>query len=192
MKKLLGLLIIFFISLSSLQAQQTVFGIKAGYNSSSIEVDNGSDYDSKSGLHVGGLAHIHVSKHFAVQPELVFSCQGGERPNSKLKLSYINLPILAQYMVSNGLRLQTGPQVGFLVAAEQKVGDISFDVDDAYDNIDLSWVIGGGYLFSSGIGIDLRYNIGVSDIIDGGNTDAMNRVLQLGLFYQFKNNGKRK
>jgi Outer membrane protein beta-barrel domain len=192
MKKLLGPLVAFFLSLSSLQAQQTVFGIKAGYNSSSIEVDNGTDYDSKSGLHVGGLAHIHVSKHFAVQPELVFSCQGGEGPNSKLKLSYINLPILAQYMVSNGFRLQTGPQVGFLVSAEQKVGDIIFDVDDVYDNIDLSWVIGGSYLFSSGFGIDLRYNIGVSDIIDGGNTDAMNKVLQGGLFYQFKNNGKRK
>ncbi len=193
MKKLLGAISLFVMSHTLVQAQHTNFGIKGGYNSASIEVDNGTDYDAISGLHIGGLAHIHVSPHFAVQPELVYSGQGGERPNQKLKLGYINLPVLGQYMAGGGFRLQTGPQLGFLVSAEQKIGDIEVDVDDAYDSIDFSWVFGAGYLFSSGLGIDLRYNLGLSDISDGGNIDAMNRVVQLGLFYQFKNNsGKRK
>jgi len=192
MKKLLAVAVVILFFLSTTNAQQTNFGIKAGYNSSSVQISDGVDYDSKSGLHIGGLAHIHVTEHFAVQPELVFSCQGGERTNSKLKLNYINIPVLGQYMVSNGFRLQTGPQIGFLVSAEQEFGDVEVDVDDTYNSVDFSWSFGAGYIFDSGLGIDLRYNLGLNNISDDSDFEAKNRVFQAGIFYQFKNNGKRK
>jgi len=192
MKKLCVACLALF-SLSLARAQNASFGIKAGYNSSSVQISDGADYDSKSGLHIGGLAHIHVSTHFAVQPEVVYSCQGGESGNAKLKLGYINVPVLAQYMVNDGFRLQTGPQFGFLVSAKQKVGDIEIDIDDTFNSVDISWAIGAGYLFSSGVGIDARYNIGLSNISDDSDFEAKNRVFQAGLFYQFnKNKGKRK
>ncbi|MEO6611175.1 MAG: porin family protein [Chitinophagaceae bacterium] len=184
MKKLCVACLAFF-SLISARAQTTSFGIKAGYNSSSVQVTNADDWDSKSGLHLGALAHIHITSHFAVQPELVYSCQGGEKTNTKLKLGYINLPVLLQYMISEGLRLQTGPQIGFLVSAKQKTGDVEVDVDDLLNAVDFSWSVGGGYLFSSGLGIDLRYNIGLNNISDQTNITAKNRVFQAGLFYQF-------
>lgn len=172
---------------------QTNFGIKAGYNSSTVQVRNASDWDSKSGFHLGGLAHIHVAPKFAVQPEIVFSTQGGARSNSELKLNYINVPVLAQYMVADGFRLQTGPQFGFLVSAEQKVGNVTFDIDDVYDAFDLSWAFGAGYLFSNGLGVDARYNLGLTNISDDSDFEAKNRVFQVGLFYQFRNKaGKRK
>lgn len=192
MKKLLGLSFVWFLSFSLAHAQHTNFGIKAGYNSSNVQVRNGSDYNSKSGIHVGGLAHIHISEHFAVQPELVFSCQGGESGNSKLKLNYINVPVLAQYMVNDGFRLQTGPQVGFLISAKNKVGDVEVDVDDLFSSVDFSWVFGAGYIFSSGVGIDARYNLGLNDIREDNNVEVKNRVFQAGLFYQFKHKGKKK
>ena len=182
----------FFFSLSVVRAQHTNFGIKAGYNSSSVQISDGADYDSKSGLHIGGLAHIHISSHFAVQPELVYSCQGGESGNTKLKLSYINVPVLAQYMVNDGFRLQTGPQVGFLVTAKQKIGNVEVDVDDTFNAVDFSWVFGAGYIFSSGLGIDVRYNLGLNNISDDSDFEAKNRVFQAGLFYQFKNKTKHK
>ena len=178
----------FFIA----QAQNTNFGIKAGYNSSSVQISNSSDFDSKSGLHAGGFAHIHISSHFAVQPELMLSCQGAERGNTRLKLNYINVPVLAQYMINDGFRLQTGPQIGFLVSAKQKIGDVEIDIDDVYDAVDIAWSFGAGYIFSSGVGVDLRYNIGLNNISDDESFKAKNRVLQAGLFYQFKSNGRRK
>jgi hypothetical protein len=165
-------------------AQNATFGIKAGYNAASLEVDGGTDYDSRSAMHGGFLAHIHVTNHFAVQPELVFSMQGGESGSTKLKMNYINVPVLLQYM-NSGFRIQTGPQIGFLVSAESKVGNIEVDVDDAFDSIDFSWAIGAGYLFPAGIGIDARYNIGISDISDDPDFEVRNRVFQVGLFYQF-------
>ena len=189
MKKLFVIAIIALFSVSSLYAQHTNFGIKAGYNAASVQITNSNDYDSKSGLHIGGLAHIHINQHFAVQPELVYSCQGGETTNTKLKLGYINLPVLLQYMVDDGFRLQTGPQIGFLVTAKQKIGNVEVDIDDAYDAVDIAWSFGAGYIFHSGVGIDARYNLGLNNISDDESFKAKNRVFQVGLFYQFKNSG---
>jgi hypothetical protein len=168
-------------------SQNTHFGVKAGLNSSSIKISDGEDYDSKLGFHIGGLAHIHISKHFAVQPELMFSTQGGQDDGDdfKLKLNYINLPVLAQYMFDGGFRLQTGPQIGFLTGAETKEGDVEIDVDDQIQSIDFSWVFGGSYLFPNGFGVDARYNLGISNISDISGFEAKNRVFQFGVFYQF-------
>lgn len=190
MKKLFCMLpaIAFFLVAS---AQETHFGVKAGLNLASVEVEGDDDLDSKAGLHVGGLAHIHLSRHFAIQPELVFSMQGGKAEDNddvKLKLNYINVPFLVQYMVENGLRLQTGPQLGFLVGAESKVGDLEVDIEDNYSTIDFSWTFGAGYLFPSGFGIDARYNHGISNASDISGVEVKNRVFQFGLFYQFMHN----
>jgi len=170
-------------------AQQTHFGLKGGVNFSSVEIDDGDDYESKTGIHLGGLAHIHITRHFALQPELVFSMQGGEdeSENMKLKLNYINIPLLAQYMTNEGFRLQTGPQLGILASAKSKFGDVEIDSDNDVSSVDFSWTFGAGYLFRSGFGIDARYNLGISNISDDESFEARNRVFQLGVFYQFMN-----
>jgi hypothetical protein len=175
-------------------SQETHFGIKAGINSASVEVNDGEDYDSKIGFHIGGLAHIHLTKHFAVQPELTYSTQGGKDGDFKLKLNYINLPVLVQYMFNEGFRVQTGPQIGFLTSAETESGDIEVDIKDDVQSIDFSWTFGAGYLFPQGIGVDLRYNLGISNISDDNDFEARNRVFQAGIFYQFMHSksGRRK
>ena len=186
MKKLFVLPLIFLSSLCVLKAQDTHFGLKAGINSSNIKFSDGSDLDSKTGLHIGGLAHIHIKKHLAVQPELVFSMQGGKlNDNNKLKLNYLNLPVLVQYMFDQGFRLQTGPQIGFMVSGKQKIGDVEVDVNDSFSTVDFSWVFGAGYLFHSGFGLDARYNLGLNNISDDNDFEAKNRVFQVGIFYQF-------
>ena len=187
MKKIFCAVSAIFLVVTSAFSQNTHFGIKAGVNASSVKVSDGEDYDSKTGFHVGGLAHIHISRHFAVQPELVFSTQGGQDDGEdfKLKLNYINVPILAQYMFDAGFRLQTGPQLGFLTGAETKSGDVEVDVDDQIQSFDFSWTFGGSYLSRSGFGVDVRYNLGISNISDINGFEAKNRVFQVGVFYQF-------
>jgi len=174
------------------QAQRTNFGIKAGMNVSSLKITDGADYDSKTGFHAGGLAHIHINEHFAVQPELLISLQGGERSdNNKIKLTYLNIPVLLQYMVNDGFRFQTGPQLGFLLEAEQKLNNVEYDVSDIFSTIDFSWAFGASYVFTSGFGLDARYNLGISDVSDESDFEARNRVFQAGIFYQFRNNASR-
>src|SRR5215207_9832975 len=103
MKKILLIVpALFFITL--IKAQSTHLGLKAGLNFAGLNVTNSPDYDAKTGFHVGALAHIHVTDHFAVQPEVVYSMEGGKIDEYKLKLNYLNVPILFQYMVANGFR----------------------------------------------------------------------------------------
>jgi hypothetical protein len=167
-------------------AQHVEYGIKGGVNFSNLKNDAANiDADTKTGFHLGGLAHIHLNRSWAIQPEIVYSTQGADYGNGKLKLNYINVPVLAQYMFAEGFRLQTGPQLGILTTSEWKSGNTETDVDNL-SNADFSWSFGAGYLSRSGLGIDARYNLGLTDVSKSNTTDIQNRVWQLGLFYQFK------
>jgi hypothetical protein len=176
------------------KAQDTHFGLKAGLNISSLDVKHGVDWDAKAGFHIGGLAHVHLAPHFAVQPELVFSQQGGKDGNDKWKINYLNIPVLLQFMTGTGFRIQTGPQLGFAVSSEFKQGNVEIDNDDDVNTVDLSWTFGASYLCAGGFGIDARYNHGITNIYEPEVPEVRNRVFQLGVFYQFMHttHGRRK
>ncbi|MDP4264552.1 MAG: porin family protein [Bacteroidota bacterium] len=169
------------------QPSNVVLGIKGGVNVASLNVENGVDYNSRASFYAGGLAHIHLTSNFALQPELYFSGQGGKSGSTILKLGYLNIPLLLQYMAGNGFRLQTGPQLGILLSAQSKNGNVKIDVKDNLDAVDFTWAFGASYQFpGSGAGLDARYNLGISNVNSGGN-NIQNRVFSLGLFYQFMN-----
>ncbi|MEI9943007.1 MAG: porin family protein [Chitinophagaceae bacterium] len=184
MKKLFLVTGAFVLMTIAATAQTAQFGVKAGVNVSSIKVSTGSDFDSKAGLYAGGLAHIHLSRNFAIQPEVVYSMQGGKNGNVTRRQNYINIPVLAQYMTNTGFRLETGPQIGFVVAAKNKVGDVETDVKDGMKTAEFGWTVGAGYLFpKTGFGIDARYNFGITSILEAETPEARNMVLQVGVFY---------
>jgi hypothetical protein len=186
MKKILILSLLAF-SFSNLKAQSPSFGLKVGSNFSNLNVVNGTSTDYTSGLNLGALAHLHLSDQWALQPELMFSRQGGTfSATNKNTLDYVNVPVLLQYMFDNGFRLQAGPQLGFLVNAKSKVDTQQQRLTNIYKSTDFSFPIGMGYLFDSGFGIDGRWVPGISQILEDGNKTT-NNVFQLGLFYQFNN-----
>jgi hypothetical protein len=192
MKSSITLLTCILLATTSIaQNDRTSFGIKGGLNVSNISVkDAEDDFKARLSFHLGVLAHVHLMQSLAVQPELVFSGQGAKTDfgsdDVKLNLGYLNIPVLLQYMMANGLRLQTGPQFGYLLTAKSKLDDFEEDVKDDLNGIDFGWVIGGGFLTPSGFGVDLRYNLGISNINDEGGSKLRNRVFQLGVFYQFQ------
>lgn len=167
------------------------FGLKGGLNIATLSSSSeNSNIDSRISAHLGGLAHIHLSKEFALQPELLFSGQGAKATVSnvvyKTNLDYIQIPVLLQYFIGTGFRLETGPQLGFLVNAKSKAGDVTVDIKDGYKKTDFAWVFGAGYLTSSGVGFDARYNLGLAKINDNNGAKIANRVFSIGVFYQFK------
>jgi hypothetical protein len=188
MKTILSVLFLLCLSVCvKAQSADTHFGLKAGLNISTLDVKNGIDFDSKAGFYFGGLAHVHLSPHFAVQPEIVYSAQGGKDGEDKWKVNYLNVPVLFQYMTGEGLRLQTGPQIGFAVSSKIKTGDIEQDIKDDVNTVDVSWTLGASYLFPEGVGVDARYNFGLTNVNDAETPEVRNRVFQVGLFYQFMN-----
>jgi hypothetical protein len=169
---------------------QINIGIKGGVNVYNVHNDNNIKYDPRIGFNFGFLGHIHLNNQFAIQPEIVYSAQGAmqnvDNGTNKLNLDYINVPVLLQYMFDNGLRLQAGPQVGFLVSAKSKTGNNSLDVKNDMNPIDLALSFGASYVFpATGLGIDARYNLGLSNINKNGTVNSTNRGLQLGIFYIF-------
>lgn len=184
-KPVLFLLMAFLPALIFAQRRNAQLGIKGGVNLASYN-GVGSD-EARVGFHVGLLAHIHTSNpKLAIQPEVVYSSQGADFPGHADEVDYINVPILLQYIGRGGLRLETGPQVGALVAAKYKDDNgVEYNNKNSFKQSDLSWAFGLGFISTSGFGLDLRYNLGLSDITKGRG-DVKNSVWQFGIFYQFR------
>ena len=194
MKKTIILAAAFLFAIGANAQTEVHFGIKGGMNASELHQTNGGDKtDTKIGFHAGVLAHIHGNNsNWGIQPEVLYSLEGGKSDlignNDKMftNLSYINVPVLVQYMFDNGFRIEAGPQVGFLMSAKSKVGDTKTDIKDAYKTTAFSIPVGVGYLTRTGLGFDARYSFGISDLSDNTVNSALHgNNFQFGIFYQF-------
>jgi len=190
MKILLGAVLAVIIMTGTANAQKVSFGIKGGLNIYNADNRNGYDYTPVVGLHAGVLSHIHLTKHFALQPEIVFSTHGAHTRNNVYEIrdrfAYINVPVLVQYMFNNGLRVQAGPQLGFLVHAVSKYGNVKENIREDLNAVDFGFATGASYQIpNTGFGFDARVNLGLSDINRNGTVRSTNRGLQLGVFYIF-------
>ncbi|NTS41052.1 PorT family protein [Flavisolibacter sp. BT320] len=196
MKKINAFVVAMLVSFAAMAQDEPKFGLKGGLNVSTL---NGPDADWKTGFHVGGLAHIHWTPSFSLQPEIYYSSQGAKLPYNAsdkmvLNLSYINVPFLLQYNFANGFRLQGGPQVGFLVGVSDKVNDQELNLRKTsdYKAVDVSIPLGLSYLGYSGFGVDARYNIGLTNVYKTDPGTAKNGVFQVGVFYLFDHKHKTK
>ena len=179
-------------------AQETKFGVKAGLNLGTLtgDVENAfvdSDMHMRLSFHVGGFAEIKLSDKFAVQPELLYSVEGGKQDvdgeSEKLiwDLAYINVPIMAKYYATDKLSIEAGPQIGFLTKAEATFdGDTVADFKDDSKSTAFSLNLGAGYNFTDNIFGSLRYTIGMSNIIDQDDFDSKSNVLALSVGYKFQ------
>jgi hypothetical protein len=200
MKKMFVFVICLFTLSAGFAQQQPVWGIKGGLNFSTFKSANKDAQkllDARMGFHLGIISHNHLSHKIAIQPELQFSSQGTEVNTSsedfEYRLSYINLPVMFQYMFDNGFRIEAGPYVGLLVGAKDVYDDgTENNSKDDYKKADAGLGLGLNYLTYSGFGIGGRYNIGLANINDRNGAKTQNRVFQLSAFYMFDHDHKRK
>lgn len=197
----------------SVNAQQISFGAKAGLNLASISGDDTDDLDGRTGFHVGAVAEFSLSEKFSLQPELLYSTQGAKFEDSgsigtdlffeeefTIKLDYIILPIMAKYYISNGLSIEAGPQLGFIVSAKEdfeisetingQTSSVSEEIDikDEINSIDFGVNFGLGYKLVNGLNFAARYNLGLSNISDLEGSDdfkIQNSVIQFSVGYSF-------
>ncbi|HWS61070.1 MAG TPA: porin family protein [Flavobacterium sp.] len=198
MKKII-LTAVAFLVFGFIYAQKAQFGAKVALNVATLtgDVENPSSY---IGWQIGGFAEFKISEKFAIQPELMYSAQGGKESyneegfnaDTTIKLGYINIPIMAKYYVAKSFSLEAGPQIGFLISAkgELEAGGESVEVDikDDVESVDFGLNLGAGYDFTEKFSAGLRYNFGLSDIskdIDGESYDVKNGVFSLSVGYKF-------
>lgn len=171
---------------------QVQFGVKAGANFATITGSGTNGAQTKVDFNGGAFARVPLFNSFFLQPELVYSGQGAKSTVNEgdftVNQSYLNVPVLFQYHHASGLFAETGPQVGFLLAANVKAGGTSQNIKSSYKSTDFSWAFGAGYQLSSiPAGINARYNLGLTNIAaqaEAGQS-VKNSVFQVGLFYLF-------
>ncbi|HAT69653.1 MAG TPA: PorT family protein, partial [Flavobacteriaceae bacterium] len=179
MKKLFLFAAIAAFGITNLQAQDGVsFGAKGGVNFSTLTGDDVDDLDednARTSFHVGAIVEIPISDRFSVQPEILYSGQGikfededflGQGTEAKIKLDYINVPVLAKFYLVEGFSIEAGPQFGFLVNDEFEIEDSNGDTIESEDldaaSFDLGAAVGLGYKFTNGLFLQGRYVFGLS------------------------------
>lgn len=175
----------------------TEFGVKGGLNMSNLYTDDADDENILYGFNAGVYATLPVSDFVAIQPELLFTTRGSKleynnalaQGNVKLKLNYIELPLLVRVNITKNFNIHAGGYASYLVSAKS-TGDGDFEFENQYDTDDFNKFDAG---LAGGIGVDfnplsvgLRYNYGLTTIVKDGDdsSDAKNSNLSLYLSYK--------
>jgi hypothetical protein len=199
MKKLA--LVLFSAASFATAHAQFEFGAKAGANFSTVS-SNGQFVDARTlfNFNAGFFVRLPVAPGLSIQPELFYSGEGaGYTDNGVVgheHFNYIDIPVLLKFAHHSGLYAETGPQLGFLVSANDKFEGTSTDVKAYVNSTEFAWAFGFGYKVPmSPVGIDFRYNVGISNIqnnsASGTNYSVHNNVFQLGLTYVLWSSGRR-
>jgi Outer membrane protein beta-barrel domain len=173
---------------------QVRFGVKAGYNLSSLIYSGTLTLEgekSKSGFYAGIFASVPFSKSFSLVPELFYSSQGANYQNSygngNLSYDYFNIPVLLRFKMKMGIYFETGIQTGILLSANEKNNGTTTEIMYKTYSTDFAWPVGLGYQIPGRhFGIDLRYNLGLINVLkSGSDANVKNSVFQFGIFYLF-------
>jgi hypothetical protein len=186
------------------------FSLKAGANLADI---SGFDDTSRSlGFNFGLLATIKLGNRLYLVPEFAPLSRKGANDipylptgnadldeliappdESRMDLSYIDIPVIAQYQVADQFRVGTGPYVGIRTGASN-VYDREIQEDDelqlaqesqlSWNTFDFGWAFEVVYSLGNaragkGLNVHARYAQGLTDIIQDNPGDAVrNSVFQ--------------
>ncbi|MGB6152120.1 MAG: porin family protein [Pricia sp.] len=157
------------------------FGPKLGFHVSSFSGDDFVNINTKAGGYIGGIAEIPAFfDAFYFQPELLLSLKGADVGPGNLNLYYLQLPLMAKYHITDAIAVELGPQVGFLISDNGDKEPLS-NVNP--NGVDVGMNIGGGYLLNDTFYFQLRFEAGLSRILD--NRDLRNRAVSIGASYFF-------
>ena len=182
MKKIAFLIIIAVCGFSQVRAQN--FGVKAGYNYSTLsgETSSISTIEGLSGFYIGGLVELPISNMLSIQPELIFSRQGVDlrqglknlsirTDTSEIRLDYLNIPVMAKVNLGP-IFLEGGVQFGFLVN-KPKVDSYIANVylrnlldKDSYNSFDFGVGAGLGVKLNQHFFVETRYTYSLTNVFD--------------------------
>lgn len=156
-------------SVNSLFAQSIQIGLKVGANMSRLAVYGypikDFAYSWRPDFLAGGIAQYSINKQLAIQTELIYSrkrTQQVANDNAVSNFSYLSLPLLLSYRVSDGWYAEVGPEFNYLLDAKLATGEMF----DKARNVVGVVNIGAFRRFRSSICLGLRYGYGLTGISD--------------------------
>jgi hypothetical protein len=174
-KRLIAIIIVLNTTISF--AQNTSFGFTAGYSfltqkTTTGTVDSGGT-DTASGFGVGAFMDYYINDTFSILPQVFYTSVKNQDNNNSV--SFLQIPILAKYNISDNFSIMAGPQVNYSLSdqgANVKKTSFAFDA-------------GLMYSFSEDYFIQANYALGISDTIDLDDFEAKMHFLNISLGYKF-------
>ncbi|MEQ6166354.1 porin family protein [Ekhidna sp. MALMAid0563] len=168
--------ILFILILVSFCASGQRMGLKAGLNIGKERVsDSGITITSESTYFFMGGFFISekLSNDISLGGEIIYSLDGGKYNLSSFgsfgtytdRFHYLSIPVLLKYHASKYFNVNAGPQIGFLLKAEEDDGRSKTDFTDDVKPMNFSAAF-GAELNLKAMDIGFRYVLGLSNIND--------------------------
>ena len=133
----------------------------------------------KPGLVLGVEGEYQLSDLFAISGGVLYSQQGerydlpsDSKEYDKVKYDNINIPLLAVFKTRIGLSVKCGIQPEFVIGKP----------DFKARKVNLSLPLGLSYEYKN-LSLDLRYNLGLTNVWDYVNSTEKNRTIMITLGY---------
>jgi hypothetical protein len=211
MKKLLFFPILLIFSLGANAQLFSVSGHNVGFiyvgpkvgttfsTISNFSKMSSQDTKYRLGYQIGAVGEIGLSSKVSFQTEVLFYSRGTQMENSKIKMNYVGIPLLAKYSFkalgftklyamagtfadvrTKGVEEYSGPTAN--------TGTV--DLPEGFKKSDWGFSFGAGaeYPTKKGIwGLDFRYNLGMTDITDSslGDVNTKSRSFGFSLTYKY-------
>lgn len=175
MKKLIFLSVFTIMATVSMTAQETRFGVNAGYTNVSANVKSSiADIDideSESGFYVGLVVERRIVDLLGLQAELNYV--------NIDETSTLSLPVVGKlYVGGSDFNVQAGPQISYVLE----------DSIDGVTNFIFSGVAGLGYDIGDNFFIQARYAFQINNSITGAASSDVtlrNNFFSAGVGYKF-------
>lgn len=184
MKKLLFLTALWSVVITATAQQEAVQAKKqwflkpmAGINVSTLRDTGDEDaVKMKVGFTGGMEVGCRTNERVAISSGIIYSQQGCKVTSTSnkgtYKLDYINIPLLLNLYLNEEIVLKFGLQASKCVNAKMDVdtskygvkGSMGIDMQDGVNDWYLSLPIGLSFSTESGVTLDLRYNLGLSEV----------------------------
>lgn len=158
---------------------QLSYGARAAVTVSKLKFSNGKNImDHKPVLFGGLFGNYRLSKKFSAQLDVLAFVEKSKIKTFKTEVKasrkdfVLRIPVMLQYNIARGVRIGTGPQIGFAVKADRKPAD-------------WKWAVVTGYQIPSvkGLSVSTKYSFGIDGLKNFDRDIFNNSVLQLGVAY---------
>lgn len=220
MKKILLILGLALTSVSF--AQDVRFGVQGGLNFANVDferslgsLDLSLDTDVRTSFYFGGFAEFSLpNMEHKLQSGLSINFNGFKFEESEagdfeiesnVRITQLNIPVLFKFNAYEGLYINGGAYIGFIVHAEEEFREEDFFFDesfsgsetitDAFNTLDFGLSFGAEYNLDNGLFFEARYNLGLTNIAKVEDEDdfdsenesvtVKNRFFMFGLGYKF-------
>jgi hypothetical protein len=165
-------------------ALKAKFGVKGGFDLTSLYISDVSSEHMKPGFDAGIFAKLPITRGFSIQPELEYSLKGAKDTYNNLvqgngeyrfNLGYIQLPVLAVVNILPNFSLHAGGYAAYLVNANVHQVDQNGNLENSaelntgdFKRWDFG-LMGGAAFDIENFTLGARYSYGLTEIGQNGN-----------------------